>query len=58
MALGQYDSPGEYCGPHTASSAFLILLLVPEGWLTRLSFDMTIGIKSPRQVFGLKKRIR
>ena len=27
MGLGQYVSLGEYCGPHTASSVFLILLL-------------------------------
>ena len=27
MGLGQYDSVGEYCGPHTASSVFLILLV-------------------------------
>ena len=26
MDLGQYNGPGEYCGPHTASSVFLILL--------------------------------
>ena len=26
MGLGQYDGLGEYCGPHTASSLFLILL--------------------------------
>ena len=26
MGLGQFDSLGEYCGPHTASSVFLILL--------------------------------
>ena len=26
MGLGQYDSLGEYCGPHTASSVFLISL--------------------------------
>ena len=26
MGLGQYDGLGEYCGPHTASSVFLILL--------------------------------
>ena len=25
MGLGQYDSLGEYCGPHTASYVFLIL---------------------------------
>ena len=27
MGLGQYNSLGEYCGPHTASSVFLILLV-------------------------------
>ena len=27
MGLGQYNSLGEYCGPHTASSVFLILIL-------------------------------
>ena len=27
MGLGQYNSLGKYCGPHTASSVFLILLL-------------------------------
>ena len=26
MALGQYDGLGEYCGPHTASSVFLVLV--------------------------------
>ena len=26
MGLGQYGSLGEYCGPHTASSVFLMLL--------------------------------
>ena len=31
MGLGQYNSLGEYCGPHTASSGFLILIYVwPE----------------------------
>ena len=25
MGLGQYDSLGKYCDPHTASSVFLIL---------------------------------
>ena len=28
MGLGQYKSLGGYCGPHTASSVFLILILV------------------------------
>ena len=27
MGLGEYDIPGEYCDPHTASSVFLILIL-------------------------------
>ena len=31
MGLGQYDSLGEYCGPHTASSVFLILILTETG---------------------------
>ena len=26
MGLGQYDSLGEYCDPHTASSVLLILV--------------------------------
>ena len=30
MGLGQYNSPGEYCDPHTASSVFLILLLMSK----------------------------
>ena len=30
MGLGQYISLGEYCGPHTASSVFLILLRRPS----------------------------
>ena len=28
MGLGQYDGLGEYCGPHTASSVFLLLISV------------------------------
>ena len=32
MGLGQYNSLGEYCDPHTASSVFLILVdLQQEG---------------------------
>ena len=30
MGLGEYVSLGEYCGPHTASSVFLILVLSPS----------------------------
>ena len=29
MGLGQYNRLGEYCGPHTASSVFLILVFIP-----------------------------
>ena len=29
MGLGQYNSYGEYCGPHTAYSVFLILFSPP-----------------------------
>ena len=28
MGLGQYNSLGKYCGPHTASSVFLILICI------------------------------
>ena len=28
MGLGQYNRLGEYCGPHTGSSVFLILVFV------------------------------
>ena len=28
MGLGQYNSLGEYCDPHTASSVFLILTII------------------------------
>ena len=30
MGHGQYNSLGEYCGPHTASSVFLILRLCDQ----------------------------
>ena len=33
MGLGQYDSPGEYCGPHTASSVFSVLGLTGGTYL-------------------------
>ena len=26
MGLGQYNSLGEYCGPHTASSVFFLVI--------------------------------
>ena len=31
MSLGQYNSLGEYCDPHTASSVLLILVLPTGG---------------------------
>ena len=30
MGLDQYNGIGEYCGPHTASSVFLILVLFED----------------------------
>ena len=36
MDLGQYDCLGEYCGPHTASSVFLILVFFMVGPMTFL----------------------
>ena len=32
MGLGQYNSIGEYCGPRTASSVFVILFLSCGFW--------------------------
>ena len=32
MGLGQYNSLGEYCDPHTASSVFLILIFKNANW--------------------------
>ena len=52
MGLGQYNSLGEYCGPHTASSVFLILLL-PIG-----SEKEVLGLGVfPLQYFPLLKTI-
>ena len=45
MGLGQYDSLGEYCGPHTASSVFLILL--NDG-----------GLPAAEQVLGVNAMLR
>ena len=33
MGLGQYNTLGEYCGPHTASSVFLISYYGSEVYL-------------------------
>ena len=30
MGFGQYDGLGEYCGPHTASEVFLILVILHD----------------------------
>ena len=30
MGLGQFNSLGEYCGPHTASSVLLMYGIVPD----------------------------
>ena len=33
MGLGQYNSLGEYCDPHTASPVFLIIVYIPIVYL-------------------------
>ena len=54
MSLGQYNSLGEYCGPHTASSVFLILIPVsislnPGVQVTKALVNVyTIGLESLR----------
>ena len=50
MGLGQYNSLGEYCGPHTASSVFLILIthdinLKSRGNINRLKNKFSMLIK-------------
>ena len=44
MGLGQYDSLGEYCGPHTASSVFLIIMLL----ITPHALRCCYGVSDPR----------
>ena len=39
MGLGQYDSIGEYCGPHTASSVFFIIIM-SAGLIVRQILNM------------------
>ena len=39
MGLGQYNSLGEYCDPHTASSVFLILLYARKSVVKTLQID-------------------
>ena len=49
MGVGQYNSLGEYCGPHTASSVFLILILVVSRLGNSLvdSFTLATHFKHP-----------
>ena len=42
IGLGQYKSLGEYCGPHTASSVFLILVSLLDVALGHLPLDATL----------------
>ena len=52
MGLGQYDGLGEYCGLHTASSVFLMLLFLDKYiqtlWQSRL---LSPQRQSDKQVF-------
>ena len=48
MGLGQYDSLGEYCGPHTASSVFLIVV-----WICEV-FYVTISIGEKKEIAAEK----
>ena len=36
MGLGQYNGLGAYCGPYTASSVFLVLLLMYSEFIIQL----------------------
>ena len=38
MVIGQYNSVGEYCGPHTASSVFLIFIFAIK---SQIYFEFT-----------------
>ena len=53
-----YDGHQEYCGPHTASSVFLILILHIHGHLTRkMNADLQYIQKYVR-IAGGKKQLR
>ena len=41
MGLGQYNSIGEYCGPHTASSVFLISIFTYSQHVFRIIEGMS-----------------
>ena len=43
VGLGQYDSRGEYCDPHTASSVFLILIFLIEETMRCTALVFTMG---------------
>ena len=48
MGLGQYDSLREYCGPHTASSVFLIFTTQSYSYLC--NYDVTFPYIDKREV--------
>ena len=55
MCLGQYNSLGEYCGPHTASSVCLILLYDHDMY----NFLMLSAMSSKkRAIFASKMLLR
>ena len=47
MGLGQYDSLGEYCGPRTASTVFLILVIIfyYGDHVSKRHINVSIGIQ-------------
>ena len=53
MGLGQYNSIGEYCGPHTASSVFLILLYDHDMY----NFLMLSAMSSKRRTLFTSKML-
>ena len=54
MGLGQYNSLGEYCGPHTASSVFLILIFYIEDISNIFLTDRNIIIIFRKQLHNHK----
>ena len=46
MGLGQYNSLGEYCDPHTASSVFLIFIFYPIVVLKVMVVSLLLSVVS------------
>ena len=50
---GPYDSLEEYCGPHTASSVFLILVLTLEKTVAPDAHKYTLTIVAYNHIWGM-----